>query len=227
MAIHDLFATEKKIRTALDEIAKHGLGLHGRKSQYSLEGLRAEWEKLTKGQASRATALAAEVEAIAQAVDKIEGYERAHLLPPVTTPTAAQELTVARLVARPGFAKELADVGPIIRPYLGTLTATVLVEELQARNKYITEGFIGGVLKDESLMYASTMQAAAHAPTAVGMLRAGVKQLRHALDLETSVIGHPVDSNARPGHHTRWLPLSTVYKPESGLKVNDQGNFNL
>ena len=130
MATHNLIELDKKIRATITQINAEGLRLHGRRNELTETGLRAQWDRAVEHYRPQVDQIAAEVEEVAAALDKVYGYEVEHLLPsvPAAGLTAAQELRVKRLLDRPGV-YEIENLPKVIRPVIETPVATVMVEK--------------------------------------------------------------------------------------------------
>lgn len=224
MPVLNLSALETSIREAITATNHAGHTLYQRRDHLTHEGLRAEWERLAGPTRKLVEKFTRELEAIKTAAGKIEEYERAELLRPVpvTGLTAAQEATVARLMARPSFAAT-ESVTATITPHLSTVIATVLVEEIQARNDTVTDSFISGVLAAESTLYADAVKIAQRMPTVIGQLRHAISELEKATQFDVSVNGHAADAHARPGHYLVSIHLEF----EEPVKIGTDGNIHV
>lgn len=222
MATHDLLKIDSQIRATIAVLNAEGLRLHGRSTDLTEEGKRKEWERLTAKHPQQIATITAEVEAVAAALEKVEDYERDHLLRPVPEVglNAAQELRVARLLARPG-AYELEALPQGIRPHLETVIATVLVEEIQAYNPNVSDAYVSEVLAQESHLYKEALKNRKHGYGALDVLRQGLRDLDTALDF-SNVNGAPLDNPHRPGQFL--TPMDSIF---SSFKIADNGNTHL
>lgn len=225
MAVHDLIKLDARIRATISTINTEGLSLHARRADLTDEGLRKQWDRIVAKYTPQVEEIAAQVEEAAAALDNVHGRELEALLPTVPDAglTAAQELRVARLLDRPGVL-ELEALPTLIRPHLETPVATVLVEEVQARNPNVTEEYVTAILAEESSLFEEAHRAAQDGRTIVGVLRQGVEELRKALDV-ANVSGAALDSQNRPGQFL--LNLQQAYGEGVQLSVSDKGDIRV
>lgn len=221
MTIYDLIKIDNEIRATIAVINAEGHRLYGKSSELTQEGKRKEWERITAKYPAQIDAITAKIDAIALAVDKVEPHERDALLRPVGSGlTAAQELAIARLLARPG-AYEMEKFAATIGPHLETTTATVMVEEIQAHNPQVDDNFVSAVLAQESRFYKEALESANHVSVALGVLRQGLTELTKALDFST-VNGSDLHNPHRAG--VFLTPLDSMF---NSLKIADTGNVHI
>lgn len=222
MTIYNLFQLDARIRATIATINAASLQLHGRRNELTSEGLRKQWEAVTAKFTPQVDQIAAEVEGVAAALEKVTDYEIGQLLPPVPAAglNAAQELAVARLLGRPGVL-EIEALPEVIRPVIETPVATVMVEEIQLRNESVTDEYVTTILSEESALFAGALRGVQDGRNILGVLRQGVVALRNALEFG-NVTGHDIDSHARPG---AFIPsLQEMYGENAQFTIGDDGN---
>lgn len=220
---YNLVALDSRIRATITTLNSEALRLHGRRNELTEEGLRNQWKAVAERHTPAVEEIAREVAEAAAALEKVEEYEVENLLPtaPATGLTAAQELTIARVLNRPG-AYEVEALPTVIRPYLGTVIAGVIVEEIKLRNESITDEVVASVLARESVLYSDAVKAVREGQTIIGILSQGLQAVRHALSFD-NVNGHEVTAAARPG---AYLPsLQKTYGEDVRFSLSADGNI--
>lgn len=140
----------EKVETALIEsIAEIGVawdGLRERKDAYTADGLRTEWERVTLEPRARIEKARDTLDMYEEALSLIAGAERRRLLPaaPAAGYDMTTELAAARVVGRAGK-WEHSRLVAALEPLAGTPAASLIVEELQAR-ELITPETVESVL---------------------------------------------------------------------------------
>lgn len=224
MTVYNLFQIDSRIRATITTINSEALRLHGRRADLTEQGLRTQWEQVTAKFAPQVDQIAAEVEEVAAALDKVTDYEVEHLLPevPAAGLTAAQELRVARVLDRPG-ALEIENLPGVIRQHLQSPVATTLVEEIQLRNESVTDAYVTTILSEESALFAGALRGVQDGRNILGVLRQGVAALRNAVAI-SNVNGHEIDSHARPGS---FIPsLQEMFGEGAQFTIGDDGNVH-
>lgn len=196
MTVHDLVKLDARIRETLSAINAAGLQLHGRREDLTDKGLKAQWQEIVNQHTPKVESLATEVDEVAAALSKVHEHETDHLLPEGAL-TVAEELFLARLLARPNV-YGTQTFAAVIAPHLGTRIATAIVEEVQARNKEVTDEYVSAILASSSVMFGQATRDHQIGTALLDVLRQGIQALRDALDYR-NVSDAPLDHHNRPG----------------------------
>ena len=222
MTIHDLVKLDQKIRATITTINSEGLRLFQRREDLTDKGLRTQWEAVVSQYTPKVESLAGEVEEVAVALSKVNEHETDHLLPSGAL-SVAEELLLARLLARPGVF-DTQTVAAVIAPHLGTKVATALLEEIQARNKEVTDEYVSALLATSSVMFGQATRDHQIGTALLDVLKQGIQALREALDYR-NVSDAPLDHHNRPG---AGIPhVQAMIGRDASYKIGSDGNTHV
>lgn len=205
--IIDPFKIETRLRALIGEYEVAWSRFATRRDDYTREGLVKAFGDATKSTAAKLNAARAELEDYAAGIDMVIPAERARVLPPAPAGgyTSTQELAAARVLGR-HVDWDIRTYVAAVEPMAGTPTATLITEELAARNR-LTDGAEDVLLRTVSERYAAATKLVQLMLAGLrGPLKSAVREVERAGNPETWFNHH-----SEPGRHL--LSLSDAHGP--------------
>ncbi|NLA55118.1 MAG: hypothetical protein GX859_02285 [Corynebacterium humireducens] len=207
MTIIDPFKIETNLHTIIAQYRAAWDRLAPIRDDYTPEGLAKSFATSTASTTAKLNAARAELEDYAAGIDMVIPAERARVLPPAPTGgyTSTQELAAARILGR-HVDWDISTYVAAVEPMAGTPTATLITEELAARNR-LADGAEDVLLHTVSERYAAATKLVQLMMTGLnGPLMSLVREAERAANVETWFSNH-----SEPGRHL--VSLSDAHGP--------------